>query len=191
MNINIGRMKKWDWGVIIALAVTIVGVSIPWWKAKVGDLLEGLGGLLGEAVDVPSTNVLGWDLDAGVAAFVFALIVALWVFAKVFFAMDKPLPKWYMEAGPVLVIGGVLTLIGIIGTLDAPYGGYDVWAWRPGGLITLVAGVGVLFCGYMMFKDTSGDYGTTTVPKVNINTGSTKPPANTPPEAPSGTPPTA
>jgi hypothetical protein len=170
MQVNIGRMKKWDWGVVIAFVVTIVGVSIPWWKAKIGDVLgdlyEGLGGLAG-VPDVPSTNALGWDLDGGVAAFVFALFVTIWVFAKILLPAGKPLPKWYMEAWPVLVIGGILTLIGIIGTADAPAGGYDFWAWRPGGIITLAAGLGVAYCGWMMLKDKSGDYGMS--PDLDIN----------------------
>jgi len=179
MNINLARMKKWDWGVVAAFVVTIVGVSIPWWKLKTGDLLGGLGGALG--VDLPSANALGWDLDAGVAAFVFALFVTLWVLAKILLPADRSLPKWYMEAWPVMVIGGVLTLIGIIGTADAPGGGYSVWSWMPGGLITLVAGVGVLACGYFMYKDKTGDYGESPKPKFNVTTGGGTPPAGTPP----------
>ena len=42
MDVNIGRMKKWDWGVLAAFVVAIVGVSIPWWKTKFDDLLGGL-----------------------------------------------------------------------------------------------------------------------------------------------------
>ena len=170
MQVNIGRMKKWDWGVVIAFVVTIVGVSIPWWKLKVGDifgdLYEGLGTLAG--VPDMSTNALGWDLDAGVAAFVFAFFVTIWVLVKMFLPADRPLPKWYMEAWPVLVIGGVLTLIGIIGTADAPGGGYEAWGWRPGGLITLAAGVGVAYCGWMMLKDKSGDYGQSPMPDIQV-----------------------
>jgi hypothetical protein len=184
MNVNLGRMKKWDWGVIVAFVVTIVGVSIPWWKAKFGDILGDLGDALGElgglsgaaVPDMPSANALGWDLDAGVAAFVFALFAALWVLAKILLPADRPLPKWYMEAWPVMVIGGVLTLVGIIGTADAPAGGYDVWAWRPGGIITLIAGVAVLGCGYLMFKDKTGDYGQSPAPKINVTTGAGTPP---------------
>lgn len=186
MQINIGRMKKWDWGVVIAFVVTIVGVSIPWWKEKISDMLGDLGGLLGMAdVATPSFNVLGWRLDSGRAAFVFALFVALWVLVKILLPADKPLPKWYMEAWPVLVIGGVLTLIGIIGTADAPYGGYDVWAWRPGGLIALAAGVGVAYCGWMMLKDKSGDYGQSPMPNVTVLKGEGQPQqgAETPPPA--------
>ena len=68
----------------------------------------------------------------------------------------------------MLVFGGVVTLCGLIGTADAPGGGFDAWAWRPGALFTLVAGLGMLFCGYMMLKDKSGDYGESTVPKINV-----------------------
>jgi len=186
MNINLGRMKKWDWGVLIAFVVTIVGVSIPWWKAKIGDLLGGLGdalgelgGLAGAAVpEIPSVNALGWDIDAGVAAFVFALFAALWVLVKILLPADRSLPRWYMEAWPVLIFGAVVTLCGLIGTADAPYGGFDAWAWRPGGLITLVAGVGMVACGYFMLKDKTGDYGESPAPKINVTTGGT-PPAGT------------
>lgn len=181
---NLGRMKKWDWGVIIAFVVTIVGVSIPWWKAKIGELLGGLeealgelGGLAGAAVpDVPSTNALGWDIDAGVAAFVFALFAALWVLAKILLPAAGPLPKWYMEAWPVLIFGAVIALCGLIGTADAPYGGFDAWAWRPGALITLIAGLAILGCGYVMLKDKTGDYGQSPAPKINVTTGAGGPP---------------
>jgi hypothetical protein len=180
MDVNLGRMKKWDWGVIGAFVVTIVGVSIPWWKAKIaqslGDALGGLGDALGGLTggvpgltDMPSFNALGWDIDAGVAAFCFALFGALWVAAKIFLPANKPLPKWYMEAWVVLGFGGIMTLCGFIGCVDAPYGGFDTWAWRPGSLITLLAGLGVLFCGYMMLKDKSGDFGQSKVPKINLN----------------------
>jgi hypothetical protein len=184
MNVNLGRMKKWDWGVIAAFVVTIVGVSIPWWKLKIGDLFGGLedalgdlGGLAGTAVpDVPSTNALGWDIDAGVAAFVFALFAALWVLAKMLLPADRSLPKWYMEAWPVMVIGGIVTLCGFVGCVDAPYGGFDMWAWRPGSLITLIAGLVILACGYFMFKDKTGDYGQSPAPKINLTTGAGTPP---------------
>ena len=201
MNINLARLKKWDWGVVVAFVVTIVGVSIPWWKDKVTDVLGGfmdeageLGEVIGGAVaaDVASVKVFGWDMDAGVAAFVFCLFAVLWVFSKVLLPADKPIPKWYMEAWGVLVLGGVVALCGFIGLFQAPYGGFDLWSWLPGSLITFIAGLGVVFCGYMMLKDKSGDYGESPMPKVTT-TGSGTPPGAPPAGGPQrgGPPPAA
>ncbi len=176
MDVNIGRLKKWDWGVGIAFLVTIFGVSFFWWRDKVasalGDALGGLGelgGLVGGLPGYERASALGWDIDAGVAAFCFALFAALFVAAKIFLPANKPLPKWYMEAWVVLVFGGIMTLCGFIGCVDAPYGGFDFWAWWPGSLITLLAGLGTVYCGYMMLRDKSGDYGQSDVPKLNLN----------------------
>lgn len=198
MNVNIGRLKKWDWGVLIAFLVTIIGVSIPWWKAKgiseAVDALEGLSGLFGSDLGdlageaSSAATVFGWEMGAGVTAFIFGLFVVLWVAAKTLLPADRPLPKWYMQAWPVLVFGAVAVICGLVGTFHAPFGGWDVYGWRPGGLITLVAAVGVLYCGYMMLKDKSGDYGQSPMPNINVSTGSSTPPSDTPP---SDTPPTA
>jgi hypothetical protein len=195
MNFDWKRLKTWDWGVIIAFVVTIVGVSIPWWKAKIGEALGGVLGDLGDALggnagdivggalattDIPSANALGWDIGAGKAAFCFALFAFVWVLVKMLLPADRELPKWYMEAWPVMVFGAVTTLTGFIGCVDAPYGGFDFWAWRPGSLITLIAGLALLLFGYMMYKDKTGAYGQS--PKLKINTASgTTPPAGRPP----------
>ncbi len=180
MEINIGRLKKWDWGVVIAFLVTIFGVSFFWWRDKIGDAVsealgglgEALGGLTGGLQGMPAydrVNLLGWDIDAGAAAFCFALFAVLFVLAKAILPSNKPLPKWYAEAWVVMVFGGIMTLCGFIGTVDAPYGGFDMWAWWPGSLITLLAGLGTVYCGYMMLRDKSGDYGQSDVPKLNLN----------------------
>ena len=47
MDVNIGRLKKWDYGVLIAFVVTFVANFIPWWKVKLGDLFGELGELGG------------------------------------------------------------------------------------------------------------------------------------------------
>lgn len=172
MNINLGRLKKWDYGVLIAFLVTFIANFIPWWKAKIGDLFGGLGdlgGLIPEEVPGFSTSFWGWDFGAGRAAFCFALFAAVIVGAKILLPANKPLPKWYMQAWVVLLFGGIVTLCGLIGTADAPGGGFDMWSWRPGALIILVAGLGTLYCGYMMLRDKSGDYGQSDVPKLNLN----------------------
>ena len=182
MNINVARMKVWDWGVVAAFVVTIIGVSIPWWA------LKDVGGSLN-----------GWDTDAGTAAFVFALFALVWVAVKMLLPADRPLPKWYMEAWPVLVIGAICVICGLVGTADKPgdlgFGEIlgSIWAWRPGGLITLIAGLGLVLCGYMMLKDKSGDYGVSTMPKITTSggppPGGGAPPAGGPPSG--GTPPAA
>jgi hypothetical protein len=185
MDVNIGRLKKWDWGVGITFLVTIFGVSFFWWRDKfastVGDALgglgEALGGLPGGIPGYDRVNALGWDIDAGVAAFCFSLFAVLFVASKVLLPANKPLPKWYMEAWVVLVFGGIMTLCGLIGCLDAPYGGFDMWAWWPGSLITLLGGLGTVYCGYMMLRDKSGDYGESTVPKINVVGAKQAPPA--------------
>jgi hypothetical protein len=50
--VNLARIKRWDWGVLGAFVVTIVGVSLPWWKSKIGDLLGGLGDAVGGLGDL-------------------------------------------------------------------------------------------------------------------------------------------
>ena len=67
MEFNIGRMKKWDWAVVVAFVVTIVMVSIPW---------------AGVSAFGFSAHVLGWSYGGGVVAFIFALFCVLWVGAK-------------------------------------------------------------------------------------------------------------
>jgi hypothetical protein len=178
MDVNIGRLKKWDFGVGIAFLVTFIANFIPWWKLKMGDLFGGLEGLVGADVPGLDTSVWGWDFGAGRAAFCFALFAVLFALAKAFLPAGKALPKWYAESWVILVFGGIVTLCGLIGAADAPGGGYSAWSWRPGGLITLVAGVGILYCGYMMLRDKSGDYGDAAVPKINIvGAGGQTPPA--------------
>jgi hypothetical protein len=163
MNVNIGRMKIWDWAALGAFVLTIVGMIVPWWR------FAGLG------------NFGGGDIGAGKAAITFAVFAAVIVLVKMLLPAGKPLPKWYMEAWPVLVFGGIMVICGLVGTVDKPgaggldslgglFGGAgDIWSWRPGGLMVLIAGLVMVFCGYMMLKDKSGDYGVATMPKINVN----------------------
>jgi hypothetical protein len=166
MDVNIGRLKKWDWGVGIAFLVTFIANFIPWWKLKMPDLPGiDLGGLVGGL----DTSVWGWDFGAGRAAFCFALFAVIWVAVKIILPANQSLPKWYAESWGVLGFGGIVTLCGIIAAADAPGGGFSSWSWRPGGLIVLVAGIVILYCGYMMLRDKSGDYGQSEMPKLNVN----------------------
>lgn len=163
MSFDMKRFKNWDWAYLGAFVVAIVGISIPWWHFKVADVLGGLGGLLTGA-DVPgvSANLSGWSegvVGTGKATFALMLIVlVLVVVPKALFKQGSPLPNWYKESWAMMGIGGLLTILGIVGVLKAPYGGFDVWGWRPGSLITLVAAVAMAGIGYLMFVDKSGDY---------------------------------
>jgi hypothetical protein len=168
MNINIGRLKKWDYGVAIAFLLVFIADFIPWWKSKVADAIGDLGGLLGAGAPDFSLSFWGWDFGAGKAAFSFALFGLLWVLAKTLLPAEKSLPKWYAEAWGVLVFGGIVALCGLIGTVDAPGGGFSAWTWLPGALIVLVAGLGMVYCGYMMLRDKSGDYGESKLPAMNV-----------------------
>jgi len=145
MEFDIGRMKKWDWAIVVAFVVIIVMVSIPW----AGASFMGVG-----------FHFLGWDYGGGVAAFLFALFCVLWVAVKTILPKG-PLPKWYAEAWPVMVFGGVITICGLAGTIWAR------GAWMPGGLLTMIVGLAVVFFGYLMLKDKSGDYGMS--PDINID----------------------
>jgi hypothetical protein len=162
MNINVSRMKIWDWAALGAFVVAIVGAAIPWWK------LTDAGYFYGR------------HLDSGKAAITFAVFAAVWVLAKMLLPADKPLPKWYMEAWPVLVFGGVLVICGLVGTADKPgFGGADellgalgmgsLISWMPGGLFVLIGGLAMVFAGYMMLRDKSGDYGKSEMPNLKLN----------------------
>lgn len=163
MSFDMKRFKTWDWAYLGAFVVAIVGISIPWWHLKVGDILGGLGELLG-GTSIPgfSANVSGWSegvVGTGKATFALMLIVlVLVVVPKALFKQGSPLPSWYKESWAMMGVGGLLTILGIVGTLKAPYGGFETWAWRPGSLITLLAAVAMAGIGYLMFADSSGDY---------------------------------
>jgi hypothetical protein len=157
------RFKNWDFGVFGALVLTIIGVSIPWWHLKVGDLFGGLGDL---GVDVPgipgfSANLSGWSagvVGTGKATFSLILIACVWILVKAFFKKGAPTPSWYKESWVIMGFGGLLTILGIVGCAKAPFGGFEAWSWRPGSIITLIAAVAMLALGYFMYTDKSGDY---------------------------------
>lgn len=163
MNVNLARMKTWDWGIVGAFVLIIVGVSIPWWRIA------------------DAGNISGWHIGAGKAAFSFSLFAFVWVLAKILLPAHRPLPKWYMESWPVMVFGAVCVLCGLVGTVDKPGAGLgafgeamgigDPFSWRPGALIVLLVGLGMVFCGYMMLKDKSGEYGESKMPKITTNAG--------------------
>jgi hypothetical protein len=172
MGFDMKRFKKWDFGVFGAFVLTIIGVSIPWWKVKMPDLgdlglpnlgdlgdLGDLGGLTSAANAIDDLgSASGWNIGVGRAAFAFMLIAALLVLVKAFFPKGRPTPSWYKVSWPLLGIGGLCTIFGIVACVDAPYGGFDFWAWRPGSIITLIAALGLLACAYFMFKDKTGAY---------------------------------
>jgi hypothetical protein len=162
MSFDIKRFQKWDWGVVGAFILTIIGVSIPWWHLKMPDLggLGDLGDLVGGALGSAgvSANANGWDFSVGQAAFAFMLIAVLWVLVKAFFRPGTPTPGWYKESWPIMGIGALCVIFGIVACADAPFGGFDAWSWRPGSIIALIAGVALLAFGYFMFKDRTGAY---------------------------------
>ncbi len=185
MNFDMNRFKTWDWGVLGAFVLTIVGVSIPWWHLKVGDLLGGdVGGGLASAG--LSTNLSGWStgvIGTGKATFALMLIAVVVVIVKALFRSGTPTPSWYKESWVMMGFGGLLTILGIVGTAKAPFGGMDTWSWRPGSIITLVAALALLGMGYLMFKDKTGAYDGQG--KIQLPTMSSQ----TPPSG-GGTPPT-
>jgi hypothetical protein len=167
MNFDMKRFQRWDWGVLGAWVLSIIGLSIPWWHFKVGDILGGLddalGGALGGLANVPdvSTNVSGWSagvIGTGKATFSLILIALVWVVVKAFFRKGTPTPAWYKESWVIMGFGGLLTILGIVGCAKAPFGGFDAWSWRPGSIITLIAAVAMLVLGYFMYTDKTGAY---------------------------------
>jgi len=158
MNVNLGRMKKWDWGSSprswsrSSASVSLVEAEDRDLFGGLEDALGDLGGLAGTAVPAcASTNALGWDIDAGVAAFVFALFCGPLGTGQDAAPADRSLPKWYMEAWPVMVIAAssryaVSSAAWTLRMVALRRGRGD------GSLITLIAGLVILACGYFMFK---------------------------------------
>lgn len=190
MDFDWKRYKLWDFVVTGLFILMIIGLSLAWWTVSVpdelGGLLGGLGGDLG--------SVSGWD--SGLLVFGFILTLAAWIFVviKAFLPKNGEYPKWYMEGAVVTVLSILPLPFAIIRLADNPGGGgfgSELISRGAGGFITLIAALLILGAGIMMFLDKSGNYGVSKMPKINVNTGSTKPPADAPPAGPSGTPPTA
>jgi hypothetical protein len=157
MNFDWKRYKTWDWAVLGAFVVAIIGISIPWWHAKVGD---GLGGALGGSIAGISFNLSGWSagvVGTGKATFALMLIaLVLVVLPKALFR--GAVPSWYKESWVMMGLGGLLTILGIVGCAKPPLGGFSTWGWRPGSLITLIAALGLGAIGYFMYMDKTGAY---------------------------------
>jgi hypothetical protein len=191
MNFDMKRFQRWDWGVVGAWVLAIIGVSIPWWHFKVGDILGGLGDALGGSVDnIPgvSVSLSGWSagvVGTGKATFALMLIAVVWIVVKALFRRGAPTPAWYKESWVIMGFGGLLTILGIVGCAKAPFGGFEAWSWRPGSIITLIAALAMLAFGYFMYTDKTGAYdgaGKFALPAMG---GQAQPPAGyQPPAAP-------
>ncbi len=159
MNFDMKRFQRWDWGVLGAFVLAIIGVSIPWWHLKAGGLF-GIGGSADSILGI-SLNLSGWSagvVGTGKATFSLMLIAVVWIVAKAFFRRGTPTPSWYKESWVIMGFGGLLTILGIVGCAKAPFGGFDAWSWRPGSIITLIAALAMLVFGYFMFTDKTGAY---------------------------------
>ena len=196
MNYDWKRWKVWDYVVLVLFVLTVIGVSLTWWKLDMGDAasaaMEGAG-ISQEAIDaagvdlnaiaqaalatVPDIGAKGVDFDSVVFCLVLAILAALVVLAKPLFPVAKELPKWYMEALAIMVFGAIITFISFLRLAVAPEGGHSAWDPGAGGFVTLIAGLLMLGAGYMMWKDKTGDYGKSALPKITTNTGAYNPPS--------------
>lgn len=91
-------------------------------------------------------------------SFVLMLIALLPVVAKALIPGGEETPSWYRESWVLLGFGGLTKLLGVLGCLIPPQGGYGYWAWGPGSFITLIASLALFGAGYLMLKDKTGDY---------------------------------
>jgi hypothetical protein len=206
MNFDWKRWKIWDYVVLGLFVLIIIGVSLTWWKVDVGGAATSLGGVSASdlqdaqdlGIDIGSLaqqaaaavgaflTAKGWDFGSVVFCFILSLLAFLVVVVKPLFPINKDLPKWYMEALATMVFGGLITFITFLRLAVAPEGGHSVWNPGAGGFITLIAGLVMLAAGYMMWRDKTGAYGKSVLPK--ITTHGAAPPAGyqPPPGAPPG-----
>jgi hypothetical protein len=198
MSYDWRRWKTWDYVVLVLFVLTIIGVSLTWWSLDMGGAASSameaagisqeaidatgidLSALVAEAVPEYSVSAHGVDFDSVVFCLVLAILAALVVLAKPLFPVDKELPKWYMEALVIMVFGAIITFITFLRLAVAPEGGHSAWNPGAGGFITLIAGLVMLGAGYMMWKNKTGDYGKSVLPKITTGSNTT-PPAGTPP----------
>ena len=214
MNFDIKRWKMLDYVVLGLFVLMIIGVSLTWWKTDVSGgissgieaagvtaedmaLAEAAGidveGLIEEATAAAAmyeVKAQGWDFDSIVFCWVLSLFAALVALAKPLFPVGKPLPKWYMQALATMAFGGIITFITFLRLVVAPEGGHDFWNPGAGGFITLIAGLIMLGVGYLMWRDKTGDYGFSKLPKIATNSGAASPPPSGPTSS-GGTPPAA
>jgi hypothetical protein len=175
MDFDWKRWKTWDFGVGILFVLTIIGVSLTWWKAAgAGDLGDlDVGGIFGGLSDWLSIS--GWSFGSVVFLFICALVALLLVLLKAFLPANRALPGWYREGLGVMVLGGIMTLIAFLRLAVAPGGGHSAWDPGAGGFITLIASVLMLAAGFLMWRDKTGDYGSSTLPKIPVTTKSSAP----------------
>jgi hypothetical protein len=159
MSFNSKRYRMLDACALAAFIVAIVGVSLAWWKAKApsgasGELLSAFG------LDMSSLSLNGWKKEVsgtGRTTFVLMLIALVPIVAKALLPAGSA-PSWYKESWILLGIGGLSSLLGILGCLIPPEGGYEYWTWGVGPFITLVASLAFFGLGYLMLKDRTGAY---------------------------------
>jgi hypothetical protein len=127
------------------------------------------------------TGVDGWKFNSLVFVFLFSLIGLLWVVLKAFFPINRPLPNWYREGLGIMILGGLMTFISFLRLVVPPEGGHSMWNPGAGAFITLIVSVVMLVAGFLMWKDKSGVYGSSTLPKIPITTHTSgqQPPAGT------------
>jgi hypothetical protein len=166
MNFDLRRYKILDWAVLAIFVVAIVGISVPWWHVKMpknagGDLAGSFGISMPAMPSMPSIAYNGWNsqvIGTGRTTFVLSLIAFLAVVGKAFFPAGAAIPSWYKESWILLGFGGLSSLLGLLGCLIPPQGGYQYWSWSLGCIITFIAALALFGSGYLMLKDKTGDY---------------------------------
>lgn len=138
---DFSRLKIYDYGVIGAFILTLIGVSVNWYA------------LTAEVLDQTfSEGLSGWHYALGVFAFVFALLALVVVLVKLLLAPAAALPSWYKEGVFLIGLGGLIALFALIAIIDLPLEWEFLGGGRSAGVfITLVAGVILVVCGAMAY----------------------------------------
>jgi Double zinc ribbon len=135
-----GRLRSYDYGVLGLVVLTVIGVSLSWYTG-------------------PGWGLTGWNSFAvgpfGILAFVAALAAAVTVENKALFPRGAAPPHWYKEGQIVMVLGGLIALFALIRIAAKPEGG-EVMHYGAGVFITLVAGLLIVGCGYLSYRDRVG-----------------------------------
>jgi hypothetical protein len=142
-----GRFKSYDYAVLGLFALVVIGVSLSWYTISVTLEDQVLG-----AADS------GWHYTWGILAFVAALIAVIMVLGKAASAQSGSLPRWYKQGPIVIGLGDLVTLFAIIGFIDRPGRGVDVFGlvsigYGAGIYLTLVAGLLMGGCGVLALLD--------------------------------------